>query len=148
MGNAGRQHKWVNGNFNRHLVAYSLQHGIGQVLSETMYKLKANEGRQPDVSFLLARHLPPGDPNKLFEGSPNLAVEIVSSETAAFLERKITLYLETGSQAVWVAYPQHRTLWTHHGDGISRLLKEDQYLEEPELLPGFRVLVSQFFEGI
>jgi Uma2 family endonuclease len=113
-----------------------------------MYKLKANEGRQPDVSFLLARHLPPGDPSKLFEGSPNLAVEIVSSETAAFLERKITLYLETGSQAVWVAYPQHRTLWTHHGDGISRLLKEDQYLEEPELLPGFRVLVSQFFEGI
>ena len=46
-----------------------------------------------------------------------------------------------------VAYPKHRTLWTHHADG-SRVLKEDQYLEEPGLLPGFRVLVSNFFEGI
>jgi Uma2 family endonuclease len=98
------------------------------------------------VSFQLARSLT-GDLDKLFEGSPDLAVEVVSSETAEFLERKITLYLETGSQAVWVAYPKHRTLWTHHADG-SRVLKEDQYLEEPDLLPGLRVLVSNFFEGI
>ena len=147
MGNAGRGHEWVKGNFIRHLVAYSLQYQIGQVLSETMYKLKPSEGRTPDVSFQLARTLT-GDSDKLFEGSPELAVEVVSSETAEFLERKITLYLETGSQAVWVAYPKHRTLWTHHADGISRVLKENQYLEEPQLLPGFRVLVSHFFEGI
>jgi Uma2 family endonuclease len=148
MGNVGRQHEWVKANFNRQLVAYSLQHRIGQVLSETMYKIRSSEARVPDVSFQLARTLTPGDPDKLFEGSPDLAIEVVSSETAEFLERKITLYLETGSQAVWVAYPKHRTLWTHHADGISRLLKEDQYLEEPQLLPGFRVLVSDFFEGI
>jgi Uma2 family endonuclease len=147
MGNAGRQHEWVKANINRHLVAYSLQHRIGQVLSETMYKIKATEGRTPDVSFQLARTLT-GDPDKLFEGSPDLAVEVVSSETAEFLERKITLYLETGSQAVWVAYPKHRTVRTHHANGISRLLKEEQHLEEPQLLPGFRVLVSDFFEGI
>jgi Uma2 family endonuclease len=148
MGNAGGQHEWVKANFIHHLVAYNLQHRIGQVLSESMYKIRTSEARIPDVSFLLRRSLPPGDPDKLFEGSPNLAVEIVSSETAEFLERKITLYLETGSQAVWVAYPKHRTLWTHHADGISRLVKEDQHLEEPQLLPGFRVLVSDFFEGI
>jgi Uma2 family endonuclease len=147
MGNANRQHEWVKANINRHLVVYSVQHTIGQVLSETMYRIKASEGRVPDVSFQLARTLT-GDPDKLFEGSPDLAVEVVSSETAAFLERKITLYLETGSKAVWVVYPKHRTLWTHHADGISRLLKEDQHLEEPEFLPGFRVLVANFFEGI
>ena len=147
MGNANRQHEWVKANVNRHLVVYSVQHCIGQVLSETMYRIKASEGRQPDVSFQLARTLT-GDPDKLFDGSPDLAVEVVSSETADFLERKIALYLETGSRAVWVAYPKRRTLWTYHADGISRLLKEDQYLEEPDLLPGFRVLVSNFFEGI
>jgi Uma2 family endonuclease len=147
MGNAGRQHEWVKANINRQLVAYSLHHGIGQILSETMYKIRSSEARVPDVSFQLARSLT-GDPDKLFEGSPDLAVEVVSSETAEFLERKIALYLETGSQAVWVAYPKHRTLWTHHPDGIARVLKEDQYLEEPGLLPGFRVLVSNFFEGI
>jgi Uma2 family endonuclease len=148
MGNAGRGHELVKSNFIRHLVAYDLQHCIGRIFSETMYAIRTNEGRQPDVSFLLSRRLTPGDPAKPFEGSPDLAVEVVSSETADFLERKISLYLETGSHAVWVAYPRHRTLWTHHGDGIAKVLKEDQYLEEPELLPGFRILVSQFFEGI
>jgi Uma2 family endonuclease len=147
MSNAGRGHEWVKANINRHLVAYSLEHRIGQILSETMYRIKASEARVPDVSFQLARVLT-GNLDKLFEGSPDLAVEVVSSETAESLERKITLYLETGSQAVWVAYPKHRTLWTYHADGISRVLKEDQYLEEPGLLPGFRVLVSNFFEGI
>jgi Uma2 family endonuclease len=106
--------------------------------------VKANINRQ---LAQLARALT-GDPDKLFEGAPDLAIEVVSSETAEFLERKIALYLETGSQAVWVAYPKHRTLWTHHADGIARVLKEDQYLEEPGLLPGFRVLVSNFFEGL
>jgi Uma2 family endonuclease len=147
MGKAGRGHEWVKGNFIRHLAAYSLQNGIGQILSETMYRIKASEARMPDVSFQLARTLT-GDPDKLFDGSPDLAVEVVSSETAEFLERKITLYLETGSRAVWVAYPKQRTLRAYHADGASRLLKEDQHLEEPELLPGFRVLVADFFEGI
>ena len=112
-----------------------------------MYKIRASEARVPDVSFQLARTLT-GDPDKPFEGSPDLAVEVVSSETAEFLERKITLHLETGSQAVWVAYPKHRTLRVHHADGISRVMKEDQYLAEPQLLPGVRVLVSSCFEGI
>jgi Uma2 family endonuclease len=148
MGNAGRGHELVKANFIEHLVTYNQQHRIGKVFSETMYEIRASEGRTPDVSFLLAHRLTTGDLNKLFEGSPELAVEVVSSETAEFLERKITLYLETGSQAVWVAYPKHRTLWTHHADGISRVLKENQYLEEPQLLPGFRVLVADFFEEI
>jgi Uma2 family endonuclease len=52
--NAGRQHEWVKGNFIRHLVAYSLQHGIGQILSETMYRIRSSEARVPDVSFQLA----------------------------------------------------------------------------------------------
>jgi Uma2 family endonuclease len=148
MSNAGSGHELVKSNFIDHLGAYNRQHRIGKVFSETMYKIRSSEGRTPDVSFLLAPRLTPRDLDTLFEGSPDLAVEVVSSETAAFLERKITLYLETGSKAVWVAYPKHRTVWTYHADGISRLLKENQHLEEPELLPGFRVLVSDFFEGI
>jgi Uma2 family endonuclease len=148
MSQAGRGHELVKSNFIDHLGAYNRQHRIGRVFSETMYKLRPSEARTPDVSFLLAHRLAPGDMDKPFEGSPDLAVEVVSSETADFLDRKITLYLETGSKAVWVAYPKRRTLWTYHADGISRLLKEDQHLEEPELLPGFRVLVADFFDGI
>jgi Uma2 family endonuclease len=87
-------------------------------------------------------------PAKATEGAPDLAFEVVSSETAAFIERKINLYLATGCRVVCVAYPLERTLWTYHTNGEYRRLREGQYLEVPDLLPGFRVLVDRFFDGI
>ena len=100
------------------------------------------------MSFLLANRVAGADPDKLFQGAPELAVEVVSSETALHLEQKVTTYLETGSRAVWVAYPEQRTVWRHLPSGVSQHLKEGDYLEEPDLLPGFRVAVAQLFEGI
>ena len=52
------------------------------------------------------------------EGSPELAVEIVSpSNTKKKLAEKIELYLANGSLAVWVVYPKKRTvvLWESGG---------------------------------
>jgi hypothetical protein len=50
-------------------------------------------------------------------------------------------------QPFWVAYPPERTLWIHRKDKHLQL-REGQYVEEPDLLPGFRVLVDRFFDGI
>jgi Uma2 family endonuclease len=148
MGNAVRLHELVKSNAHAILGRYIFENPIGKVFSETMYKLGPLDARTPDVSLLLKARLLPTDLDKLFEPAPELAVEVVSSETAAFLERTINLYLATGSQVVWVAYPQERTLWIHRASGQSLHLREGQYVEEPGLLPGFRVLVDQFFDGI
>jgi hypothetical protein len=59
----------------------------------------------------------------------------------------MNLFLATGSRAVWVAYPRERTLWIHRMD-VHLQHREGQYVEEPDLLPGFRVLVDRFFDGI
>jgi Uma2 family endonuclease len=82
------------------------------------------------------------------EDSPQLAFEAVSSESAAYLERKITLYRGAGFRAIWIAYPSERTLVTMHPNGRGYRLHKGQYIEEPDLLPGFRVLVDRFFDGI
>jgi len=82
------------------------------------------------------------------EDSPQLAFEAVSSESAAFLERKIHVYRASGFRAIWIAYPTERTFLTMHPSGKGHRLHEGQYLEEPDLLPGFRVLVDRFFDGI
>ncbi len=148
MGNAASGHEVVKANFIDDLTAYNRQHPIGKVFSETAYALRPSDTRMPDVSLLLAHRLPPPNPAKLFQGAPELAVEVVSSETAAQLESKVTLYLETGARAVWVAFPEQHTIWRHRSDGTVQRLKEGDYLEEPDLLPGFRVPVSRFFEGI
>jgi len=148
MGDAKFIHELVKANANRLLTAYVLENPIGVVFSESMYKLGEREGRIPDVSLLLNHRIPPKGYDKHLEGAPDLAFEVVSSETAAFMERKINLYLAAGSRAVWIAYPQERTMWAHRPNGESRHLREGQYVQEPDLLPGFRVLMDRFFEGI
>jgi len=98
---------------------------------------------------ILADHVRLNPTWKLFsEDAPQLAFEAVSSESAAFLERKINVYLAAGFRAVWIAYPPERTLVTMHPNGKGLHLHKGQYLEEPDLLPGFRVLVDRFFDGI
>lgn len=75
-----------------------------------------------------------------------MAIEVVSSESADCLESKIEDYLARGSRAVWVLYPEHRVMRVHDHTGSSRLLRTGDWLEDPELLPGFRVPVARFFE--
>jgi hypothetical protein len=50
--------------------------------------------------------------------------------------------------AIWIAYPPERTLVTMHPSGKGHHLHQGHYVEEPDLLPGFRVLVDRFFDGI
>src|SRR5207247_545712 len=109
-------------NCNEILAVYNREARIGRVFSETMYKLGAREARIPDVSFLLNERMPGKITNAPPEGSPDLAFEVVSSETAAFMERKINMYLATGCRVVLVAYPLERTLWTYHANGENRRL--------------------------
>jgi Uma2 family endonuclease len=147
MGDAGYLHERTKANAIKLLGHYIFDNPIGVVFSESMYRLGKNEGRIPDVSLVLEQRLPPQNPSKPLEGAPELAFEVVSSETAAFIERKINLYLATGCRAVWIAYPLERTIWIHRAGG-SLHLREGQFVEEPDLLPGFRVPVERFFDGI
>jgi len=148
LGSAGFPHERAKANAIQILVGYLFEHPIGMVFSETMYKLGEREGRIPDVSLLLNERIPPKGTQGHPEGAPDLAFEVVSSESAAFMERKINLYLATGCRLVCVAYPLERTLWTYHANGEYRRLREGQYLEMSDPLPGFRVLVDRFFDGL
>ncbi len=98
---------------------------------------------------ILAAYIRQNPTWKVFsDDAPELAFEAISSESAAFLVRKINVYLAAGFRAIWIAYPPERTLVTMHPNGKGHHLHEGQYVEEPDLLPGFRVLVDRFFDGI
>jgi Uma2 family endonuclease len=147
MSDAKLIHELVKSNGIEILADYIRLNPAWKLFSESMYKLGTREGRIPDVSLLARDRLARLDKAGFLEGAPDLAFEVVSSESAEFLERKIDLYLATGSRVVWVAYPLQRTMWSHRVEK-SRHLHEGQYVEEPDLLPGFRVLVDRFFDGI
>lgn len=124
---------------------------------ETMRTLVEGEGDAKPIHEvaksncigILADYIRQNPTWKVFsDDAPELAFEAISSESAAFLVRKINVYLAAGFRAIWIAYPTERTLVTMHPNGEGHRLHEGQYLEEPDLLPGFRVLVDRFFDGI
>ncbi len=79
-------------------------------------------------------------------GAPDLAVEIVSpSDSAGELEMKVSDYLRNGSSSVWVVYPDSKRVQVFRPDGSGRWYSEDSAIEEPQLLPGFSLLLHEIF---
>jgi Uma2 family endonuclease len=100
----------------------------------------------PDVSFLRIELAAKADPDHIFQGAPDLAMEAVSeSERVADLREKIQDYLDAGSRAVWAFYTKLRVIAVYDKTGV-REYRGDQVLEAPEILPGFQGRVTQSFE--
>jgi Uma2 family endonuclease len=60
--------------------------------------------------------------------------------------RKVKQYFAAGCHTVWIVYPEEREANALEASGADRLLKGDDLLEAPELLPGFSVRVADLFE--
>jgi Uma2 family endonuclease len=130
----------------RSLMAYILAHPIGEVYSETAFELSPSRVCAPDVAFLSNESVAKGDPEHIYRGAPDLAIEVVSeTENALELRQKIQDYLDAGSKAVWAFYPRLRVIAVYDQSGVSEF-RGDRVLEAPEILPGFQARVNQFFE--
>jgi Uma2 family endonuclease len=103
--------------------------------------------RRPDVSFLTHDRLRSAPPDECFEGSPELAVEIISPrDKAAALERKTRQYFKAGAKLVWQIYPETRTVQVHRADGSAAVLDQQGALTAPELFGDWSTPVSALFE--
>ncbi len=125
------------------------QRGIGSVYLEAGFKLSETPPTwiQPDASFLKIDRVRETAEDGYFLGAPELAVEIVSpSETAAMLQRKVELLLSNGGLAVWVIYPETRTVVVHLPDGTSFTRNPGEKLTAAFLLEGWDFPVAALFE--
>ncbi len=141
---AGPHHEFVKANLMEILVPFS-QHV--KVFAGSLFKMR-NSARMPDVSLVARKRLIPGDPDSYGNGAPEIAIEVVSLETAAEFEVKLWQYFEAGSIFVWAVYPDLRCLRVFDRSGFGRLFREGQILDCPEVIPGLRVPVSRIFEGL
>jgi Uma2 family endonuclease len=145
MGTAKSGHERTKFRILRSLLAYILQHPIGEVYSETSFGISPSRVCMPDVSFLRGELAAKADPDHIFRGAPDLAIEVVSeSESALELRQKIQEYLDAGSKAVWAFYPKVRVVAVYDRTGVKEL-RADQVSEAPEILPGFQARVDEFF---
>jgi Uma2 family endonuclease len=147
MPSGGPAHEQVKANLNRILVAWLLQHRVGEVYNESGYRLDDRIVQVPDLSVLGTERLKQSIEER-FRGAPDLAVEVVSSETAERLQAKIRLYFKHGSKGVWSIFPVSRIVHVNHPNGHIDAFEQDQILEDPFALPGFSAPVSAIFEGL
>jgi Uma2 family endonuclease len=118
------------------------QHDL-KSLVEIGFRLSKYDTCVPDVSVVRRNRI--DLTAKILDGAPDLAIEVVSpSETASHLKTKVEAYLTNGSQSVWIAFPEHKSVEVHRR-GTTYELRGDDRIEDP-LLPGFSVPVSAFFE--
>jgi Uma2 family endonuclease len=144
----GALHGAVQMNVVRVLDAHCRAHRSGMVFVEVGYALDVRGlVRRPDVSFLLAAHVPEGEfPTGVWRRPPDLAVEVVSSSnTAVEIEQKVSEYLAAGTAEVWVVYPSAQTVIVHRADGTGHRLGKEDELEGRDLLPGFLAPVRRLF---
>jgi len=98
----------------------------------------------PDISVFRKERVSGGQ-GRLQRGAPDLAIEIVSpSDTALHVKAKVDAYLSGGGSAVWVVYPESKSVLVYSRESI-REIAADHMIEDP-LLAGFVSPVSTFFE--
>jgi len=127
---------------------YVKLHGLGKVYgSSAGFRLRDDTVRATDVSFVRSARVESLKSRGFAKGAPDLAVEIFSpSDSIRQLMRKVKQYFAAGTHTVWIVYPETQEMQTLESTGADRLLQGDDPVEAPELLPGFSVPLSQFFE--
>lgn len=126
---------------------------LGEIHPEMMFDLRpaVDRSRRPDLAFVSAARWPIdrlAPHEEAWRLVPDLAIEIVSrSNSAAEIAAKLTEYLDAGVTAVWIVYPTESQIHTYHASDPSRfrVLRRTDVLEQPDLLPGFRLPLADLF---
>ena len=125
---------------------------LGVVTAETGYHPPDNRHTllSPDVAFVSKKRAPQPFPEKYVPLMPDLAVEIVSpSNSVKALRRKATIYLQNGTQLVWIVMPGKNSVEVcrmKDGAGMTREIVESTgTLAGEQVLPGFALDMKRLF---
>ena len=141
-----RFHGRVAANLTFLLLQHVRANRLGDIQAESGYKLESDPDTVlgPDVSFISRERVERED-DGYYEGPPDLAVEVLSpGNRRGYVERKLALWLETGTRSVWLVNPRRRTVEVISSTGERRILHESDELVD-DTVPGFRVKVSEIF---
>ena len=135
-------------NINSDLTPFLHKNRLGRVYTEKSYELDGPQLTQrPDVSFLRADRVKNTPADSYVQGSPDLAVEIISpSNHPDYVDEKLKEYFAYGAHAVWVLYPKSRRVYQYRSPRDVQILGEGETLSEPDLFRSWEMAVSRIFE--
>ena len=147
----GFEHGVIAGNFAGFIGMYVRSHDLGRVtMTGTGYLIHTDDtGKDtlltPDVGFVAKARVPAASTRSYARLAPDLAVEVVSpNDKAEEIHAKVNKYLQYGTRAVWVAYPETHTVVVHTPEG-AKTLSENDVIDGGDVLPGFTLPVRDIF---
>jgi Uma2 family endonuclease len=150
----GMLHHLVAGNIYRALYSFVEHHESGYVFMDGLLCLLDIQGEGirgavvPDVCFIVRERISRGyDLSRPFPGAPDLAVEVMSpSDSVEAVLAKVRLYLEKGSQQVWVVYPQQREIHQYiQGEAGVHTYSGTDVIDTSALFPGLALAAQDLF---
>ena len=102
---------------------------------------------EPDVAFIRPDRMTAEDLEQTYPSvAPDVAVEINSpSNRPGQRQKKLQAYHERGTRLVLFVNEANRTITAAYADGRTEILKEGDIFDGGDLMPGFRIPVTEFF---
>ena len=147
----GEEHGQLMMLLGKYLLEFVQEHKLGRVTGDVGYYPEGDRSTllSPDVAF---RRLDDAaaPSRKWVPLMPDLAVEIKSpNDTLAEIRRKALIYLQNGSQLVWIVSPVARAVEVcsldDEGEMQTEVISADGTLAGGDVLPGFELPLGQLF---
>ena len=147
---------WVHGRQAAHIAASLGLHAEANRLGETHaagtgFVLAFDHVRAPDAAFVRKERadalMGSESEDRFFPGPPDLAVEVIAHDDLYLdVEEKIADWLAAGTRAVVVTNPRNRTVKIHRSPTNIVVLNENDILEVQDVIPDWRMPVSEIFK--
>ena len=144
----GARHGAVTDELETRISNFVRENKLGKVFAaETGFILDEGTVRGIDISFVGNEKLAEfGIPEGFFPSAPDLAVEVISpGNTFNEIQDKIEEYIVAGAKLVWIVYPKQKMVQVHRQSNVIKVLRENDELDGEEVLPNFRVKLSDIF---
>ena len=140
------EHGYISVNLSSLLHLYVRENQLGRVIiSDTGFRV-GERVLIPDIAFISTDRLP-ADQSKASPVPPDLAVEVVSpTDSSHRVEEKAFIYLEAGTQLVWVLKPRSKTVTVYRSETEITTLTRNDTLSGEDVVEGFSCSVAELFE--
>ena len=152
MAPTGELHGLLAGDIYHFIRLFDPERKLGIAAVDAGYYSPDNRSTllSPDVAFRRADRATPPLTKAFVPVMPDLAVEIISpSNTMPQIRRKAAIYLQHGTQLVWIVIPNTKTAEVCRLDASGEIQTEfisaDGSLSGEDVLPGFSLELSALF---
>jgi Uma2 family endonuclease len=147
----GRPHGRAAARLAAHILLFVESHDLGEVLTADagIYTRRDPDTvRAPDVMFISHGRLAGCKEEGYLDVTPEIVVEVLSpTDRKDQVAKKIEEYFSANVLRVWVLDSKRRQILVHRSKADVQQLGIGDTLTDEELLPGFRLSISELFRS-